>query len=730
VLHVHPPAPSTLNPEVTAAEDELCRRLLAKDPADRFQSANEVVGAIRLLLPDTSRTTDTAAPRKPRTWMPWVAVAAIVAMSGVAAVMWKGPSLPAAPPDAEKWYRQGTEAIREGAYDSARKALLQAVALYPQYALAYARLAEADAELDDGRAAKDHLLQLSRLVPDESRLPVVERLRIAALRALVLRDVDVSADLYKQILDRTRDDAGAWLDLGRAQETAGRRSDARASYEGAIARDREYAAAYLHLGVLQALEGREEAMATFAEAERLYRARSYVEGETEVLLRRGMALDAAAEVKAARRDLERALMFATNAGNLSQRVRTKLGLSSVTSWEGHFDEAQRLAADAVAEALKSGLDTVAAGGLVTLAGSLNDGRRYSDAQHQAERAIELADRQVARFTAAAARVQLASIFFESERFKEALSQVATVLPFLKENRYRRLELSALLVASRAHQSLDELDVARQQSADGLTAAELLKDDVQIARAAGTRAGVITMLGQLPEALRLRERAESINRRLGDQSGLPYEIANRADLLARLGRGQEAEVLFREIDAGIAAGLDSYKGRAERVRFLRAFEAATGLRCEATLRLLGEPGTPARVGASALEPVLRSFCGARLRRRAPVDPAPLARTDPSQAREGHYWLAYADIMKGDAASALAHARTGLQILGDLPNDELRWRLTTVGAIAARRAGDADADAMAAEGRRVFERLRAAWQADFGSYERRSDLADLRHRAGGT
>jgi serine/threonine-protein kinase len=60
ILHVHPPASSSLRPELTEGHDELCRRLLAKEPADRFQSADEVVGAIRLLLPDTSRT---PAPR-------------------------------------------------------------------------------------------------------------------------------------------------------------------------------------------------------------------------------------------------------------------------------------------------------------------------------------------------------------------------------------------------------------------------------------------------------------------------------------------------------------------------------------------------------------------------------------------------------------------------------------------------------------------------------------------
>jgi len=55
ILHLHSPAPSKQRPELTEAHDELCRRLLAKDAADRFQSAEEVVGAIRLLLPDTSR---------------------------------------------------------------------------------------------------------------------------------------------------------------------------------------------------------------------------------------------------------------------------------------------------------------------------------------------------------------------------------------------------------------------------------------------------------------------------------------------------------------------------------------------------------------------------------------------------------------------------------------------------------------------------------------------------
>ncbi len=59
VLRVDPPPPSGRVPGLDGRHDALCARLMAKDPNDRFQSAEEVVGAIRVLLPDTGRITGT-----------------------------------------------------------------------------------------------------------------------------------------------------------------------------------------------------------------------------------------------------------------------------------------------------------------------------------------------------------------------------------------------------------------------------------------------------------------------------------------------------------------------------------------------------------------------------------------------------------------------------------------------------------------------------------------------
>ena len=178
------------------------------------------------------------------------------------------------PDNAQRWYQKGVEALREGAYLTARGEFNEAVKLFPPFVLAYARLAEADAELDDERAGQAHLLRVSALVPDESRLPATERLRLQAVRALVLRDVDAAVASYRRLAEES-EDTEAWLDLGRAQEAAGLRTDARQSYERAISRDGQNAAAYLRLGYVHGLESRrQDALAAFAEAERLYVAAS------------------------------------------------------------------------------------------------------------------------------------------------------------------------------------------------------------------------------------------------------------------------------------------------------------------------------------------------------------------------------------------------------------------------------------------------------------------------
>ena len=737
VLHVHPPAPSSLRPELDGRHDELCARLMAKDREDRFQSADEVVGAIGVLSSQTRRDTFRGGHEVPvRRWWsryaPALTAGAVLLFAAVGGWIWTRPRpLPPVPADSQQWYERGTDAIRDGAYFQAVQMLEQATKAFPDHALAYARLAEAQAELDNETAAKDALVRLSNVVPNESRLPEIERLRLQAARALVLRDMDSAASLYRRLVDLVPDKSRAWLDVGRVQEAAGLTTDARESYTNAVAQDGTYAAAYLRIGTLHGLEAkRQEALDAFAEAERLYRATGNAEGVTEVMIRRGAFYDGGNEPKPARLELERALARADESKNIYQRLRTQIALSSAMASDGQFEGAQKLALSAIKEATDNRLETIGADGLVRLAGLIQS-NRPDEAAAMLDQAIELAQRHGSRRIAARARVQLAQVRLIQHREQDAIDLIDAELPFLQASRYRRTEFEALAIKARVLQSLDKLDEARTSMASLLSVAETTKNEAEIAQSAGDLASVTAALGGYPEAVRLRQRVIAIRTQQGDKETLPYHLANLADILIRLGKTQDADRILSEIETNVSADTSGYEGFGGRAAALRALLLATTLRCDAVptlvTRVREDDNSP--VSARTIAHLVGAFCDAR--RKKPVASLQTlpATADRTLLRERHYWTAAAALERGDAGAAMIEVKHGLTLLGDLSNDELRWRLSAIGAMAARMNGDEKAMAdFTAAARTSLGRVRSAWNADFQTYEQRADLIYLRKRSG--
>jgi tetratricopeptide (TPR) repeat protein len=412
-------------------------------------------------------------------------------------------------------------------------------------------------------------------------------------------------------------------------------------------------------------------------------------------------------------------------------MRARLLLSRVMVSEAQFKESEETAAAAVNDAIQNGFDTVAADGLTELASALQFQGKVAAAEAHLRHAIQLAEQRGARRTAARARLQFASLLESAPdpNPTEALTLIESVLPFLKANGYRALETYARQIASRSHQALDELEKAREMSSAVLALAEGVRDEPSIALASTNLASVLATLGDYPEALRLRLRAEAIHRKQGDERSLAYDLANRADLLIRLGRSDEAAVALAEIDAARAAGKASYESRARHVVFYRALSAATHLRCDEALRHLSTvewSEAPGTVGV--LGPAVAALCAARTGRKAvAIDEG--AGVDPAAARERAYWLAAAAQDRGDGRTALEAADRGLARLGSLPFDELRWRLAAVAAAACSRVGDSIRGAeMAGIARTSLEKLKLAWKSDFERYERRPDLVYLIRKAG--
>jgi len=86
IQHLDPPAPSTLNKQITPALDAVILKALDKDPDRRYQSARELGVDLSRLLPTTGSTGKLATAnfgpvKKRRPWTTWIVVAVVAVVS-------------------------------------------------------------------------------------------------------------------------------------------------------------------------------------------------------------------------------------------------------------------------------------------------------------------------------------------------------------------------------------------------------------------------------------------------------------------------------------------------------------------------------------------------------------------------------------------------------------------------------------------------------------------------
>ena len=746
VLHVDPPPPSTVAPDVSPAYDALCADLLRKDPSERFQSADEVLGAIRglSLTHRSSEGGGRAAPalasgvRRP-TRRQWVMAAAGVAAIAILGSNWiwrNGTVLPEASPEAIQWFDRGVEKLREGSYAGARSALLEAVRLSPEFIQAHLRLAEAETELDNPTDAQQTLLRVNALLPADAKLPEEDQLRLDAVRSSVLRDHERAIAAYQRLADREPGVASRWLDVGRAEEDAGRRVAAMKHFEQAVKLDGQYAAAHQRLGVLQFQGGQSTtALASLDEAIRLHRAGSNVEGEAEATLRKATINNSRRESPDATRALDRVAEIAADPKFVSLRLRAQFERAGVARDVGRFEEAEKLSRDALDEAIRLKMGTVAADGLRGLATALMVARRYDDADVQLGRAIDVAVEQKADRAEMQARLQRAALRLAQGQYADAIAMVEAPLRFFTEGRYVGNEAEAKSILSRAHEALEQYDEARQLASQVLVVAESIEDPVLIGLSLDNLAGQAERLGQLPEALAFRDRLEKIHRAGNDHGWLAFDLVNRADLLIRLGRSAEGEALLDEVDKAIADGQPAYLGRRRRVAQMRALRASIEGRfgeVEAFSRLAIDP-SPGPPGDTTLFVwALTEHAKAQVgTSRAAVDDIagwPAQASSPALGREMTYWVARTLILRRrpDLARRICEEAWGAPPV--LTNLELRWRLAALAAQATSTPGALDpatAATMRASARNDLQALLGQWSKAGAAYVARTDLTALRN-----
>jgi serine/threonine protein kinase/Tfp pilus assembly protein PilF len=754
VLHINPPPPSDINPQVPAELDRITLKALSKKTIDRYQLAAEMrddLAAVRASLssggekirrvkqarkgslPKSALTTISTSLRQPRISV-FTLVLGVLAIGAVIAGMFLmfRPKRHAPLAEAQTYYNIGTNFLREGAYHQASKALEKAISIDPEFALAHARLGEAYYELDYGEKSKEELLRANALVPDRSVLDDIDSRYLEAINAVAVNNNARAVELYKEIVELAPDQPQVLVDLGRAYEKNEEGSKAGESYLAATRTGQEYAPAFLRAAIIyiRKLEI-PTATATLDRAESIYGAQGNIEGRTEVLYWRGVMQTESGQLPAARASLQKAIGLTDSLGNEPQKIKVLLQLSRLSYKEGSAAKAQDYANEAFLFAEQRGLSNLAILALLDLGNAFSVAGDYAKADDPFRRALLLAQRNGARRSEALAKLNLGGNLMQQLRDDEGLPLVVEAMEFFKQGNYQKQFLQSLTYVGRANRRKGDFATALQVFEERRDFATKRDVKSQVAYSHGEIGTVLSKQERFPEALRSYDQSYDILNGLGEEQSIAYNRMNRAGVLLQLGNHSEAQISLDYAFSLADKPADSYKQvlaeiemiRAQMMLSLRRFpEAKTH-----ALLAIEKAGTEyldVAIGAKIVLGSAQAFLGgAKEGRRTCEEALALAERSGDQPLIGDAMLALSEALyqSGDFAGSLSRALEAQSRIARSGEQESEWRAWRIAGMATLRLNDKRAASERLSfAKSALDKLMQQWGADFPTYQLRPDI----------
>ncbi|MDQ3919726.1 MAG: tetratricopeptide repeat protein, partial [Acidobacteriota bacterium] len=571
VVRDTPPPPSRLNPEVPPKLDAVALKCLAKSAIDRYQSAEA-------LLADLRQVSSSLGDRKYKgrqlthllrsrilRW-PWPAGLPLrsrlyVAATFIGALILGGAlwhvmssyrrSYYQPPVEALRWYEKGTDALHDGTYYKASKLFEEAVKLDDNFALAHARLAEAEMELDYTDKAKDELIRADEITSDRFKLRPSDELRLQAIRSTVKRDFAKAAETYSALLSASPgpEKSSVRVEMGHAFESNEELDRAIEQYSEATKLDKQNAAAFLRLGVAYGRRlDTDRADAAFTEALRLFQISSDVEGVTEVLYQRGFLYNKLDKLAQAQQQFQQALDMGQASVSKPQRIKIILQLSSVLYSAGNPSAAQQRAQEATGLAQEEGLENVTTNGLVDIGYSSMWQGKYSEAEKYFNQALQIARMNKGLRGAARAQLSLGSLYVQEGDANKALGYIEPAYAFYQQGNYRKEILQALLLLGRANELRGDYEAAIKAYEQEIQVATQIGDMSQAGYAHVYLGSLLSYQEKFPQALAHFEESYRIDDNLKALPRIGYDLLNRGNVLWQLGRYDDARNALQQATA--------------------------------------------------------------------------------------------------------------------------------------------------------------------------------------
>ena len=760
VVRDDPPPPSQFNPRVSAELDRVTLKLLAKKPEERFQSADDLLTELNTVratlhdqtqdflpkpvqissgLRDRARMTLSYALQRPRYLIAAFFLTLIAGFTFWGAwQFWKGsPYHP--PSDAEQYYIQGTNALRDGTYYRASQMLEQAVKLDDGFALAHARLAEAYMELGDNEGAAKEMSKAGALA---STLLNQEALQLQAITSLTSGDVATAIKSYQVLVESSPDSVkpDVYIDLGRAYEKNEEISMALDNYTKATVFDGpQRPSALLHTAILR---GRKLNLASateeFEKAEKLYRAERNYWSISELLYQRGALFNKLKLHAEAREKLQTALDTAIGCEDVHQQIKALLELSSVSASENDSARAKQYAADALALAQKSGLNVFIVQVHFELGNIALSSRDLDEAERHFKRALDLTLKDKGSRYFAAASLKLASLYEQRAKPDEVLRYIEPALKFYRRGGYYKEYADSLRLSGRA----------KLQKGDYAGATKAFDEAVQLAVRTDNLAQVAAVhfeIGKLladsenyPAALSHFDQSCAIYANMDSEKlEYAYSLVHRADVQWRLGRYPDAEASLNQLSAQIAILEDTnQKKLSARSYMIQAKMALSQLDFQDAIKHSRHSIGLAENGIAPYVLIEANYTlGLALAYGGDTKNGLLASSNALElaSKEDEPRLLFAarlaaaeiEFAAGNVENALSDALRAQEYFARNGQKDSEWRALMIAARAAQNRNDtASSRNYLDRAKSIFSQLADAWSANyFSGYNSRRDIQRL-------
>jgi eukaryotic-like serine/threonine-protein kinase len=707
----------SLVPDLDTRWDAAIRRCLQTAPERRFASAGDVAAFL-----GGSRWRYWSR----REWAVRSAAVGVPAVAGGGYWLWsRRPYEPR--PVALDWYQKGVAALHSMTYGAARRALEQAVAADPGFALAHANLARAYQELNYSELAKESMLR-AVTIAQESRLTSRDRLKLRAVQLLVSRDYERALPVFRELERSARppEKRAAALESGWLAQQREDTEGAAAAYVRALKLDASYAAARLRLGyILGRRRNVDAAVTAFHEAETLYAAESNYEGVTECLLQEASLLNRSSRSAEADQLMERALVVGRAAGSTYQQIRLQLVQGVAARNMGDTARSRTLARQAIDRAVAEKMDGLATSGLIDLGNSYFIDGYLAEAEQAFQKARDLAVRARMRREESRALLSLGSLYEQKRRPDEARQCVEAVLPFYRQAGYRREYVQAMTLLGRIHGQRADFDAGLRVLREILPDAVQLQDRRSEGQVRYRLADNLRDQAAWPEALAEFERSAVL---MGQDPAarlrcveLYWKLGRRQDALRALtllqtqlkdskNRVGQRELLLMQTDFAYFDGRLSEAAALARQALTGTLNGGMDLGPRLIVELVRIRSDVSTANAAPAAGVIDGYVQAGL---------------PLEAAAARLSVAEALMLApkpGRAAmiSALGLAREAIGFFEPRRVWESTWRAHWAAARAAEQPGESETHKAAA--RAALEQLRKQWPAEFvGGYLERPEIS---------